>query len=158
MSQSCCDVPTEKTGEPAPIVCPSCGATGKPVGLDTVKAMLNSMALRRLDTGESFRFCLQSDCQTVYYGAEQVFSKVELRETVFQKEDGPQTPVCYCFGYRREDLADERARKEALANISALVKAGNCACEIRNPQGSCCLGNVASVGKKMAAAGPEAHS
>jgi hypothetical protein len=26
--------------------------------------------------------------------------------------------------------------------ITAEVKAGNCACEIRNPQGFCCLGNV----------------
>jgi hypothetical protein len=26
--------------------------------------------------------------------------------------------------------------------ITAEVKAGNCACEIRNPQRSCCLGNV----------------
>lgn len=34
--------------------------------------------------------------------------------------------------------------------ITAEVKAGNCACEIRNSQGSCCLGNVtAAVNRAM---------
>jgi hypothetical protein len=148
MSGACCDVPSEKAGVPVPSVCPTCGGPGKPVALGTVKAMLNSMAMRRLDAGESFRFCAQPDCQTVYYGARQVFTRIEVREPVFQKESGPQTPVCYCFGYRREDLAETGARKETMAKIGALVKAGSCACETRNPQGSCCLGNVASVGKK----------
>ncbi|HEV2197528.1 MAG TPA: DUF998 domain-containing protein [Candidatus Acidoferrum sp.] len=35
--------------------------------------------------------------------------------------------------------------------ISAEVKAGNCACEVRNPQGSCCLGNVTAVVKRLKA-------
>jgi hypothetical protein len=29
--------------------------------------------------------------------------------------------------------------------ITALVKAERCACEVKNPQGSCCLGNVAAA-------------
>ena len=35
-----------------------------------------------------------------------------------------------------------------LQHITAEVKAGNCACEIRNPQGSCCLGNVNAAVKR----------
>ena len=34
-------------------------------------------------------------------------------------------------------------------NITAEMKAGNCACEIRNPQGSCCLGNVTAAIKRV---------
>jgi hypothetical protein len=32
--------------------------------------------------------------------------------------------------------------------ITAEIKAGNCACEIRNPQGFCCLGNVNAAVKR----------
>jgi hypothetical protein len=32
--------------------------------------------------------------------------------------------------------------------IAAEVKAGNCACEARNPQGACCLGNVSAFVRK----------
>jgi hypothetical protein len=39
------------------------------------------------------------------------------------------------------------------------VKAGNCACEVRNPQGSCCLGNVqATVKQVMMTAGKKADA
>ena len=53
--------------------------------------------------------------------------------------------VCYCFLYRRQDIEDElRADGDTtiFERISAEVKAGNCACEVRNPSGDCCLGDV----------------
>jgi hypothetical protein len=34
------------------------------------------------------------------------------------------------------------------------MKAGNCACEVRNPQGACCLGNVAAVVKRLKSGEP----
>ena len=32
-----------------------------------------------------------------------------------------------------------------IAAVEAGIRAGKCACDIRNPQGSCCLGNVRAV-------------
>jgi hypothetical protein len=43
------------------------------------------------------------------------------------------------------DLRREIAMRDATdvpAMIAAEIRVGHCACEVRNPQGSCCLGNV----------------
>jgi len=53
--------------------------------------------------------------------------------------------VCYCFLYSRKDIEVElKASGDTtiFERISAEVKAGNCACEVRNPSGKCCLGDV----------------
>ena len=52
---------------------------------------------------------------------------------------------------RREIAA--HGRSTASERITALVKADRCACELRNPQGSCCLGNVASATRSLLAEG-----
>jgi hypothetical protein len=36
-----------------------------------------------------------------------------------------------------------------IEEIKAGIKTGQCACDIRNPQGSCCLGNVSAVVKRF---------
>jgi len=36
----------------------------------------------------------------------------------------------------------ESGKTTAVEEITAGIKAGQCACDIRNPQGDCCLGNV----------------
>jgi hypothetical protein len=52
--------------------------------------------------------------------------------------------VCYCFRYRADTLQRSGSAERAaiLADIVAGTQQGQCACQIRNPQGSCCLGNV----------------
>lgn len=63
--------------------------------------------------------------------------------------------LCYCFGFDTE-----MARAEIRATggctvpgrIVAEMKADRCACEIRNPQGACCLANVTSAVKHELAA------
>ena len=34
-------------------------------------------------------------------------------------------------------------------DIHAGINAGQCACDLRNPQGSCCLGNVRGLIKRL---------
>jgi hypothetical protein len=49
-----------------------------------------------------------------------------------------------------------------VASITAGILAGQCACEIRNPQGNCCLGNVREVVQgikiELNQFGPTAHT
>jgi hypothetical protein len=69
---------------------------------------------------------------------------------VFQKEPKGDRTVCYCFGVGESDIRRELAasgRSTAVDRITALVKSERCACEVKNPQGSCCLGNVATATK-----------
>jgi hypothetical protein len=56
--------------------------------------------------------------------------------------------VCYCFRHTLQSIRSEAATMEESAVVAAItagIKAGQCACDIRNPQGSCCLGNVRAV-------------
>ncbi|MFO3798095.1 MAG: hypothetical protein ACK8QZ_12600, partial [Anaerolineales bacterium] len=89
---------------------------------------------------------------TVYYSTDgqQMFTETDLRERVFQKHpDAIDVFVCYCF---QRTVGQVHAHGKAVAEeISRGVKAGQCACEIRNPQGSCCLGNVYALLGKAAA-------
>lgn len=101
-----------------------------------------------VETG-SFSFCRTATCDVVYFNERgTVLTKAEVRQRVGLKETEDPVPICYCFGFT-EAMAVEEIRatgKCAIAQrITAEVKAGNCACEIRNPQGSCCLGNVTAA-------------
>lgn len=128
--------------------CPSCGAKGKKVELVTVKAMLG-VSLRRLGS-RRYRFCRTAGCPVVYFAedTDEVYHVDEVRERVFQKE--PQADdvlVCYCFRHTQGALRQAGALGQAsiVEEIEAGIQAGQCACELRNPQGSCCLGNVRAV-------------
>ncbi|MBI3942740.1 MAG: copper chaperone Copz family protein [Chloroflexi bacterium] len=161
MSDNCCASIGVEDGcaVPTPNVtarCPVCGQKGKPVDTQTVKALL-AVSLERVRP-VSYFFCRTANCPVVYFTADgqQTFTINDIRERVYQKE--PQADdvfVCYCFrhtpGSIRAELllTDESTVAES---ITAGVKAGQCACEIRNPQGSCCLGNVNAVVKRERAA------
>jgi hypothetical protein len=142
MTEPCCERPAG-----AVRACPDCGNAGKRVERITVKALLRPAALARLDEGEQ-RFCASPDCSIVYFGSSERFHLEEVSVPVFQKEPRGNRTVCYCFaiaeGHIDQDIAASGSAT-AVARISALVQADRCACEVKNPQGSCCLGNVAGV-------------
>ncbi|MFN2386750.1 MAG: hypothetical protein ABR576_10780 [Thermoanaerobaculia bacterium] len=54
-------------------------------------------------------------------------------------EAEPARLVCHCFGYTFEDLERDPG---IAAVIEDHVRAGRCACKVRNPQGICCLNDV----------------
>jgi hypothetical protein len=144
--------------------CPACGKPGRLVERITVKAMLRSEALMRL-SAPAHRLCATPGCPVVYFGIDGVFDRSEISVPVFQKEPAGDRPVCYCFGVsEREDLRRElveTGRSTASDRIAALVKAERCACEVKNPQGSCCLGDMAmatKAAKTALDAGTEAAS
>jgi len=127
-------------------LCPVSRSVGLKVGLVTVKALLTSDALRRLD-GTGYRFCSDPDCGVVYFdrAADSEFRKHDLRTRVGLKETQDPMPICYCFDITLADVRREIQTRGATgvpAMIAAEVRAGHCACEVRNPQGSCCLGSV----------------
>ncbi len=144
---SCCTVRSTEAG--APTACPSCGKAGRKVERITLKALLRSEALARM-TAPEHRFCPSAGCPVVYFGQGEIFGRDDLNVPVFQKEPRGHRTVCYCFAVSEGDLRDEIAatgRSMATERITDLVTAGRCACEVRNPQGSCCLGNVAMAVK-----------
>lgn len=133
--------------------CPECATEGKSIDTQTVKSLL-AVSLENIRPQE-YRFCTNEDCPVVYFtmDGEQVIHENDLRERVYQKAAGDENvKVCYCFRVSPADMRiefNETGSSTVVDRVKAGVKAGQCACKIRNPQGSCCLGNVRSVAKKM---------
>ena len=144
-------------GQPAdilPAACPRCGQLGGKVERITLKALLRPEALTRLGSGD-YRFCRTSACPNVYYGLGESFDREDVLVPVFQKEPEGARTVCYCFAVSEDTIHREvqtAGVSASAASIKALVHAGRCACEVRNPQGTCCLGTVFAIAK-MAAVG-----
>jgi hypothetical protein len=130
---------------PRAAACPECGHTGQPVQGQTVKALL-SVSLRAVRDAE-YLFCRTETCPVVYFSSDgqQTFTSGAVRERVYQKEPtAADMPICYCFRHTVGDLrmGSAEARAAILDDINTGIDAGQCACDLRNPQGSCCLGNV----------------
>jgi hypothetical protein len=99
-----------------------------------------------------FMFCRAADCGTVYFHADgEMLKKTDLRVRVGLKEKFDPVPVCYCFGFTERMLLEEiqaSGHTTIPERIAAEIKAEHCACEVRNPQGVCCLGNVKAAEKR----------
>jgi len=134
--------------------CPECGRTAKAVPGQTVKSLL-SVSLRTVREVE-YRFCRTQTCPVVYFSPDngQVFTLEQLQERVYQKEpESDDVFVCYCFRYAVGEIraASPQSRTAIEDDINAGIDAGQCACDLRNPQGTCCLGNVRGVTKRLEA-------
>lgn len=143
---SCCPVAEDQArrlAEAEPITCPDCGNKGKPVPTLTVKSLVRDHL--RVYAKASYWFCKTPPCDVVYFGLDTAFRKPDLKVRVGIKEREDPIPLCYCFGYTR---ADVRREIETLGStdipdrIKAEIQAGFCACEVKNPSGACCLGEV----------------
>jgi hypothetical protein len=138
---------------PGDHVCRRCGAQGETVGRETLVALLTRDALARLQDGRYF-FDRSPDCEVVYFSNENdsYFTKRDLRVRVGIKEGDPPIPLCYCFGHTIGSARSEiqaTGRSTVAAQITKEIKAGNCACEVKNPSGRCCLGEVNKAVKEL---------
>ncbi len=140
----CCSV--KPTKWPAVMACPASGGRSKQVDLLTVRSLVRRLPLAMPPT--AYYFCEEPSCDVVYFPSDPkapVFRRSDLLVRVGTKEAEDSVPVCYCFGFTRQDIWDETrqtGRSTVAERITAEVKAGNCACEVKNPSGKCCLGNV----------------
>jgi CopZ-like zinc binding protein len=137
--------------------CPLCGEIGRPVADATIRSMLGPELSRGLLATER-RFCKTPGCDVVYYAAAgPVVRKQEVRVRIGLKEKEDPIPLCYCFGFDRADVEREVAQTGHCTipeRIAADIVAGRCACQIRNPSGACCLGEVrAAAGEALRRAG-----
>ena len=145
----CCDLPGP---EPVARACATCSERGAPVQLQTVKALLTEVALRRVQLTH-YRFCANPVCETVYFGdAGDQFGTGDVRVPVFHKEPSGGRCLCYCFGETESGIRTElleHGRTNVVARIREHIAAPRCACELRNPRGACCLGDVTAAVKRI---------
>ena len=136
----CCQVPARKINS---LSCPVCHQKGNTIQIITLKALLTPAALQTINPASSYAFCSNADCEVVYFTDGHIYNKDSVKVPVFQKDEGRDVPVCYCFGWTRERLIQASLENQnPVRHISEQVQANRCGCEVNNPQGSCCLGNV----------------
>lgn len=143
--------------------CPKCGKKGKTVKPVTLRALLKDEYAAefavpddsRCESGctpsngnTGWRFCDSPDCDVVYFGEQNgvTFTQEQLSVAVGVKEKSGERPLCYCFGHSVATITKElrtKGRSDALEDIRRKMKGPGCACEVKNPSGSCCLGSVA---------------
>lgn len=145
----CCSVNPKPAAAPAVMNCPVNGSRSKRVDTLTVKSLVRKLPLGMPDS--QYYFCDSPDCEVVYFPLDAqgpVFRCGDLLVPVGVKQTAGPIPICYCFGFTRQDIEDEIAktgRSTVADRIAAEVRAGHCACEVKNPSGKCCLGNVTRV-------------
>jgi hypothetical protein len=133
------------------MACPVNGARSKQVDMLTVKSLVRQLPLGMPDT--QYYFCDSSDCEVVYFALDAEasrFCREDLVVRVGAKETADPIPICYCFGFSRQDIWDEirsTGKSTVAKRITAEVEAGRCACEVKNPSSKCCLGDVTRTAK-----------
>lgn len=129
-------------------LCPLAGKPGSPVPIITVRSLVRRQVAEPIE-GDRWFFCSLPDCAVVYFNAGgRVFTKDALEVRVGLKEKVAPRPVCYCFGHSVESIREEIARtgrSTVAASITDMVASGECRCEVLNPKGTCCLGDVRKV-------------
>ena len=134
-------------------LCPVCGERGRAVSALTVESLLTEDAISRLRFPGGFSFCRTENCDVSYFGAE-TLRTADVRVPIFQKSTDRVRPVCYCFNHSVESIekeVEQTGTSTVPASIREKCKKGLDECEKNNPQGSCCLGNVARVVKSAQA-------
>jgi NAD(P)H-nitrite reductase large subunit len=98
-----------------------------------------------------YYFCTEPGCDVVYFPSNpeaSAFSRADLLVRVGAKETGDDATICYCFGITHGHIREEveaTGQCPAAEKIKAEIQAGRCACEVKNPSGKCCLGNIIQV-------------
>jgi len=124
--------------------CIQCGESSHSVAFKTVLHHIVHPSNQNLRE-EILYFCDSVICPVIYFSVDDIiFTQESLRGPVGQKSNDPLRTICYCFDVTAQQVLDELCidglspSKEFVVNQT---KEKNCACEIRNPSGRCCLAN-----------------
>lgn len=113
---------------------------------------LNDELYSSVSSGD-YRYCETPARPVVYFGppGTQLLRIADLKTRVGAKETEDPVPVCYCFSFTERQIIEDvlaHGRCTIRDYIQDKVRRGECACEVKNPSGRCCLGNVARAIKK----------
>lgn len=146
MSEDCC--PPDEDIE-SKLSCPDCRTESRSVPYETMYHLLEPFPARTVDPDESYGVCRERSCPVLYFSSDQrqTWDRSDARTTIGfkQPEDEAPHPVCYCFGYTEENIAEEieqTCESTVIEWITERVQNEECACEYKNPTGRCCLGDI----------------
>lgn len=147
----CCSINESVREVPAVMNCPVSGTRSKRVAALTVKSLVRHLPFEMPPS--QYYFCDAPRCDIVYFPARSeapTFRRGDLLVRTGVKETEDPITVCYCFGISKGQIEQEirsKGKSTTRDRIRAEVKVGNCACEVKNPSGKCCLGDIARTVK-----------
>ncbi len=134
------------------VKCSGCGNTGQSIKTRTLKHWLITELVPTIPK-VLFYFCKTRGCPVVYFSEDGSiqYTKEKVRYPVGIKEGSGHSTICYCFGVT-EDMISGQIRKTGKSSYSTWIakeiKEGNCACDVRNIKGSCCLAEIKKAEKR----------
>jgi len=150
-----CTTDTHNCCTPQPkgkVACPKCDKKAKGVLAKTVEHLLTTDTKANLSCFDGFYFCKTPACEVVYFRVDEIFTQKEMRVVVGVKKDAKPATVCYCFHWTKEKITkeiEEDGNTSALEDIKTKMDTIGCQCEILNPGGGCCLGDVSKAIKEI---------
>ncbi len=145
---TCCLV-TEETDAPLRAICPRSGTGSIKIQHRTIEHMVKPELVEQI-VDSQYYYCANADCEVVYFSqtGTSEFTTEDLRLKVFAKDQGKDVYVCYCFDWTRgriEEEIRETGVSTASRDVAEKVRAKLCECDIKNPKGVCCLGDLNST-------------
>jgi hypothetical protein len=135
------------------VECPKCGKKAKGVLGKTLQHLLSKEAKENLSCFDGFYYCKTASCTVVYFRDDEILTQDEMSVVVGLKEGASPATVCYCFEWTKEKIKAEleaTGKTIALEDIKKKMQNPGCSCEILNPSGGCCLGDVSKAIKELA--------
>ena len=136
------------------VECPICYEKAKGVLGKTVAHLVKELSKSKFDDFDGFYYCKTPTCKTVYFREGTVLTQEDMSVVVGLKEGATPATVCYCFDWTKEKIKAEleaTGKSSALEDIKAKMENPGCSCEVLNPSGGCCLGDVGKVIKECQA-------
>ena len=134
------------------IECPICHEKAKGVLAKTLEHLLTENAKAKLSCFDGFYYCKTPTCKVVYFRDDEILTQDDVNVVVGLKEGASPATVCYCFEWSKEKIKAEleaTGTTTALEDIKAKMQDPGCSCEILNPSGGCCLGDVSKAIKEL---------
>jgi Zinc binding domain len=127
--------------------CPACGSSSKSVDTHTLYHQVRSPENRTIPIDNYF-FCPDKKCPIAYFS---MTGNPIPKQQLTSYNDILNDKLCYCFDIDTAEylLALDTNQAEAIKNVVIQrTKAGECACETKNPSAQCCLAQFKHLEKE----------
>lgn len=142
---SCC---SSSDSTVAVLECPQCGISCKHVSMKTIFHQVKFPEILDVDH-DNYHYCADKICSVGYFSKKgKTISKDQLRSFT----DLENNKICYCFDINTEQYVNslKEGKAETIKKfVIQKTKVGDCACEIRNPSGQCCLASFKRLEKSF---------
>ena len=140
----CCLI--QQTPAPAKAICQASQTSSPKINRRTLEHLMKPEAVNKIQEGQYY-YCDDPTCDVVYFSEQALpyFIKDDLTVKVFHKDTGDDVNVCYCFDWTRGRIKEQirsTGKSTASLEIAQLVRDQICTCDITNPKGRCCLGDI----------------